>query len=438
MTARGSRAPVLDGESLLVGPLRADAPRHARIPPALAPSHAATQAFDQGADSCLGVRHQVAVRGLAPLLIPGRVGIDLQDVRGREQLAAVDGVVGEASPDCDHKIGVGEDLARRVGREASRDAEIERMVVEQAPRRQGGGQIGAAQLGELDTCVARARADRAAPGDDDDTLGRPDKLRRPLDRLRSRTDGLHRWSKRGGRHVGRPHNRLLLQIHGHAKHDGLPPQAGMQERARDLSEREIGIVDRHVVGAAGLHERQLLDPLVVPSRPERAFAGENDERDLGTHGGRESRHDLREAWAAGHRGDPHLGCRVGIAHGHGAGAMLVPHVERPGAELGQAACPVHVAVAQQGEMLGDALRRERLRERFVKLGALLFHAKPRPINRFTDPLPRLDPSALVESARSLSTTAKPRSAMPCRRASPREEREQRQARWRLSSGPFAG
>jgi hypothetical protein len=158
----------------------------------------------------------------------------------------------------------------------------------------------------------------------------------------------------------------------------------MQERARDLAQREIGVVDRHVMGAAGLHEGELLDPLVVPGGPERAFAGEDDERDLGAHRSRERRHDLRQAGAAGDGGDADLRRRVGVAHGHGAGAMLVPHVERPRAELGQAARPVHVAVAQQGEMLGDALRRERLGERLVQFCALLRHDNPCPTDRPAD------------------------------------------------------
>jgi hypothetical protein len=118
-------------------------------------------------------------------------------VRGREQLAAVDGVVRQAGADRDHEIAFGEDRARRVGREAAGDAEIERMVVEEAPRRQGRRQIRAAQLGELDAVLARAGAHRAAPGDDHDALGGSDELRRALDRLRSRTNGLHRRRQAG-------------------------------------------------------------------------------------------------------------------------------------------------------------------------------------------------------------------------------------------------
>ena len=74
-------------------------------------------------------------------------------------------------------------------------------------------------------------------------------------------------------------------------------------------------------------------------------------------------HDLREARAAGDRGDADLAGRAGVAHRHGAGAMLVPGVEHLHAvDLLHRRRPMHVAVAHQGEMGVDAFGGEGLGE----------------------------------------------------------------------------
>jgi len=120
------------------------------------------------------------------------------------------------------------------------------------------------------------------------------------------------------------------------------------------------------VSAGGGGERRLVERLIVPFGVDRRFAREHDERDAPARRHGERGHDLGEARPAGDGGDADLAGRQVIAHGHGAGAMLVPGAERGHpVEVLHGGRPMHVAVAHQREVGVDAFRREGLGERFI-------------------------------------------------------------------------
>jgi len=99
---------------------------------------------------------------------------------------------------------------------------------------------------------------------------------------------------------------------------------------------------------------------------DRRFAGKHHEGNPAARSRRQRRHDLREAGPARHRGDADLASREVIAHGHSAGAVLVPGRERAHAiEFLHGGNPMHVAIAHQGEMGVDTLGGEGLCQRLI-------------------------------------------------------------------------
>ena len=121
-----------------------------------------------------------------------------------------------------------------------------------------------------------------------------------------------------------------------------------------------------VMRAGRHHERRLLDRLIVPAGVDRRLAGKDDQRDARPRRHRQRGHELGDAGPAGDGGNADLAGRAVIAHGHGAGAMLVPDGERVHAvEVLHGRGPMHVAVAHQGEMGVDAFGREGMGQRFV-------------------------------------------------------------------------
>ena len=167
----------------------------------------------------LGVRAQMQVAGFRAVGEPARIGVDLHDLGLREHVTAVDGVVVQARPEGDDEIGLRAQLAGDVAGVAAGDADRERIVVEHAARRQRGRKQRASLIGQLLDLDRRARAQRAAAGDDDRTLGAGELVGQLLDLVRM---GKHRLGVR--QDVGRwlivadVGQRLLLQIVGHAEH----------------------------------------------------------------------------------------------------------------------------------------------------------------------------------------------------------------------------
>ena len=99
------------------------------------------------------------------------------------------------------------------------------------------------------------------------------------------------------------------------------------------------------------------------------FAGEHHHRQAGANRGRQRRHQLGHAGAAGDGGNGDLvgGDVVGRRRRHGG--VLVPDVDGLYArQFGEGGGPVHVAVAHQDELRVDALRKERFCEGFVEFG----------------------------------------------------------------------
>lgn len=160
--------------------------------------------------------------------------------------------------------------------------------------------------------------------------------------------------------------RPLLQIVGNAEHDRPALVAGDVEGLAHILVHALRAVRRDVMGAGRGGERRLLECLVVPFGVHRRFAGEHDQGNAPARGDGERRHDLREARPAGDGGDADLSGREVIAHGHGAGAMLVPGAKRPHAvEILHGARPMHVAVAHEREVGVDAFRREGLGQSLI-------------------------------------------------------------------------
>ena len=117
------------------------------------------------------------------------------------------------------------------------------------------------------------------------------------------------------------------------------------------------------------HQRRLIDRLVVEFGVDRRLAGEHHHRQAGANRGRQRRHQLGHARAAGDGGNGDLvgGDVVGCRRRHGG--VLVPDVDGLYArQFGKGGGPVHVAVAHQDELRVDALRKERFCEGFVEFG----------------------------------------------------------------------
>jgi hypothetical protein len=105
-------------------------------------------------------------------------------------------------------------------------------------------------------------------------------------------------------------------------------------------------------------ERRLVDLLVVPAALQRRFPGEHHQRQVGTHGSRQRRDQLRHAGSAGNRRDAHVSFFPCVCHGGRERAMLVPYVDHAASLLGQAGGPVHVRIAKECEARPHVLLHE--------------------------------------------------------------------------------
>src|SRR5262245_64126090 len=105
------------------------------------------------------------------------VDIDLQHLRLGPELAAAAGVVGERAADCDDEVGWRKVLEPYLGREAARDADAERVVVEQASRRQRGRKQSARPRRQSPAGGPRSRLDRTQASKHHDPFGAGNQLR---------------------------------------------------------------------------------------------------------------------------------------------------------------------------------------------------------------------------------------------------------------------
>jgi len=112
-------------------------------------------------------------------------------------------------------------------------------------------------------------------------------------------------------------------------------------------------------------QRRLLDVLIVERRLIGAFAGKDDQGDACLDGSRKGGHGLRQAGAAGHRGNTHFSGRVAVHSGHGTGAVFMPRIDSAHTEGREAGCPIHVAVAKQREQHLRSFRAKRQGKRFM-------------------------------------------------------------------------
>ena len=244
------------------------------------------------------------------------------------------------------------------------------MVVEQAARGQRVGEQRAAAIGELDHRIARAGPQHATATEDDRPLCRG----QPLDGLGHDLGiGMHAPDlglihRRGlvglvGHVVG------LLQVVGNAQHHRaalmLGDVEGLAHGVHHARQAMRGDVLRPGCG----HQRRLVDRLVVELGVDRRLAGEHHHRQAGANRGRQRRHQLGHAGAAGDRGNGDLAGRDVVGCRRRDGRVLVPDVDGLHArQFGERGAPVHVAVAHQDELRIDSLRKECFREGFIEFG----------------------------------------------------------------------
>src|ERR1044071_9331364 len=95
----------------------------------------ARQPRRQSLDAEARVGPQVMPRHFLALIDPDGIDIDLQHLCLRPELAAATRVVGERAADRDDEVSLLQVLNADLGREAARDADAKRIVVEQPPRR---------------------------------------------------------------------------------------------------------------------------------------------------------------------------------------------------------------------------------------------------------------------------------------------------------------
>ncbi len=244
------------------------------------------------------------------------------------------------------------------------------MIVEQAARGQRVGEKRAAAIGELDQRLARAGPQHAAATEDDRPLGRGELL-----------DGL--GHERGiGVHapdLGLIHLRGLvglvrhvldlLQVVGNAQHHRLPLVLGEVEGLAHVVHHARHAMRGDVVRPGRRHQRRLIDRLIVVFGVDRQLAGEHHHRQAGANRGRQRRHQLGHAGAAGDGGNGDLVGGDVVGGRRRDGGVLVPDVDGLYArQFGKGGGPVHVAVAHQDELRVDALREEGIGEGFVELG----------------------------------------------------------------------
>jgi hypothetical protein len=135
----------------------------------------------------------------------------------------------------------------------------------------------------------------------------------------------------------------------------------------------VDALDLDVLDAAGAHERRLIDLLDCPRRGGGRLAGEHDERNVASRRGRQRGHDLGDARAVGDRRYADASSDMSVRARHLAGTMFMASMNGTNAvPFGQDRCPVHVAVAKEGEMRVHAFRRKGGGKHIEK--ALLDHA----------------------------------------------------------------
>ena len=161
----------------------------------------------------------------------------------------------------------------------------------------------------------------------------------------------------------------LLQVVGNAQHHRHPLVLGEVEGLAHVIHHARHAVRGDVMRPGRRHQRRLVDRLVVVLGVDRRLAGKHHHRQAGADRGRQRRHQLGHARAAGDRGNRDLvgGDVVGGRRRHGG--VLVPDVDRfHTRQFGQGGGPVHVAVAHQDELGVDPLGKEGVCEGFVELG----------------------------------------------------------------------
>ena len=251
------------------------------------------------------------------------------------------------------------------------------MVVEETARGQRVGEQGAAAVGEPDHRIPCARPQHAAAPENDRPLGRG----QPLDGLGHDLGiGVHAPD------LGLVHRRGLvglvghvldlLQVVGNAQHDRPPLVLGDVEGLAHVVHHARHAVRGDVMRPGRRHQGRLVDVLIVEFGVDRRLAGEHHHRQAAANRGRQCRHQLGHAGAAGDGGNREL------AGGHVVGcrrrkrAVLVPDVDGLYArQLGEGGGPVHVAVAHQDELRVDSFRQERFGEGFVEFR----HARGTPV-----------------------------------------------------------
>ena len=126
----------------------------------------------------------------------------MHDPRVAEHRTVAGRVVVQRRPECEHEVGLPDQLGSSGRREATEDTDVVWQATEEALRHQGRREQRIRELREADQLVARARSDSAAAGKHHDTICRLD----PLDNLDEVRFGRFRWARRrrvDGRRTGR-------------------------------------------------------------------------------------------------------------------------------------------------------------------------------------------------------------------------------------------
>ena len=161
----------------------------------------------------------------------------------------------------------------------------------------------------------------------------------------------------------------LLQVVGNAQDHRAPLDLGDVEGLAHIVHHARHAMRGDVTRPGRRHQRRLVDVLVVELGVDRRLAGKHHHRQAGANRGRQRRHQLGHAGAAGDRGNGELAGRYVVGCRRRDGNVLVPDVDGMDArQFGKGGGPVHVAVAHQDELRVHPLRKERIREGFVEFG----------------------------------------------------------------------
>ena len=312
---------------------------------------------------------QVVTRHFLALTQRPGIDVDMQHLRLRPELTAAAGVVGEGAADRDDQVGLRQILEPDLGREAARDADAVQVVVEESSCRQRRGQQSTRLGGQRPARGPRLGFDRAQAGKHDHAFGGRNQLRglRHVIRMRWHRREARQQFLRGRRQLLRSGPGPFLQIERNADHHRASFAARLQERIANRDRHALGQVQGMVVRARCLDDRRLIDPLVVPAALERRLSGKHHQRQMGTHGRRERRDQLRDAGPAGDRCNAHFRRLARVGHRGCDGAMLVPDVDHATSLLGQSRRPVHVRIAHQRKAGAHALLDEGLGKDIVDM-----------------------------------------------------------------------